>query len=55
MRQRHLQEEEEEEDEDQEEVLAARRPGLGEVSGQRRRRDGPAQDLAEEEDCLPEA
>ena len=55
MRQRHLQEghEENEEQEDQEEVLAARRPGLGELSGLRRR-DGPAEDQAEE-DCLPEA
>ena len=58
---RQLQQEEEEDDEeqedqqeDQEEVLAARRPGLGGLSGLHRHRDGPAEDQAEE-DCLPEA
>ena len=55
---RHLQEDHEEDDEEQEdqqeeEALAARRPGLGGLSGLRHR-DGPAEDQAEE-DCLPEA
>ncbi len=61
---RHLQEDHEEDDEEEEqeeqeeqeeeEALAARRPGLGEVPGLHRRRDGPVEDQAEE-DCLPEA